>query len=341
MSTSVFQSEKSPVRENLSRKSLVCEILGRSQSISSGNPGIRKFRSKCVAPGHVIEGPGVFSGSGPQKFRTACGVQTGRLPVRMRNTAIILEAANRNQQQQEVETDPRQRQKMPGVTSSRAWAPDGRKMLVVNGVTYEWQEGLVELEKAIESMYDEGVGPGCHQCEFRPCVLQYREGEALFEEVDEMKERGNPNPFARILLVKWWKEQMTTGFGRSSDLPLPCCVTRAIEEKYPNERLYDKCTCCQYAPCLLYSLEAQGLLDVGRQMFDADMRNDKTRFFLYRNFTRLIHDLFDRPPSQHLPQCVVDHVKKNFPNQENMPCIQFTEGCTIQFGVTIEDLALV
>lgn len=113
--------------------------------------------------------------------------------------------------------------------------PDGRRMLEVNGVLYEWEEGKAAADREVMRVLEAAYGPECPYCGFAPCILDSDDGANLLRAAEEMMEGNNPNKQTRFFLYRQFTMLIEGHLGRGIRKKLPECVTTEIQDSFPAE----------------------------------------------------------------------------------------------------------
>lgn len=131
---------------------------------------------------------------------------------------------------------------MSGVTSFTAepeYGPNGRRMLRVNGILYEWEEGNAKLNEVTEAFWTavtegaEEEEEECPHCGGVPCVLSCHEGIQLMDIAYQMRENNLPNKGTRFFLYRNFATVLYGHLGKGVRRELPKCVMEMIQDEFP------------------------------------------------------------------------------------------------------------
>lgn len=136
-------------------------------------------------------------------------------------------------------------------------ADDGTRMMNVDGVIYEWDEGMKHVMKCTDSLY-EFMNPSksaadtykkvkveeseeeeeeedgiCVYCEMCPCILDTEEGKDYLDTAQAMMEHNTPNKSTRYFLYRKFASLFHGPLGKGNRAKLPRCVVMEIRDSFP------------------------------------------------------------------------------------------------------------
>ena len=106
--------------------------------------------------------------------------------------------------------------------------PNGEKMIMLNGVLYNEEDGNRAIGSLLGTMAETCLGPPCEECHCYPCILESYEGEAIWKQAEQMFHQKRSKEEVRNFLYRRYSE--LNGHG----VALPPCIRKKIQQVFPS-----------------------------------------------------------------------------------------------------------